>query len=160
VGDAVTQGLELEARLRLTEVWVEAPPIDLRANLSFFRSRVAGVPAPDNRLDQQPSWTANLGADYRLRTAPLTFGGNVNFNPAYTTRISDAQTAFQGRKTTVDAYALWTINPGLRVRLSAGNLAPRDYVTASTIDTDALRETARTTLQTDVYWALRLELKL
>ena len=86
VGDAVTQGLELEAKFRLSELWPQAPRIDVRANASFFRSRVKEVPGPDNRLDQQPDYTANLGLDYRFRGLPLTLGGNVNWTPGYTTR--------------------------------------------------------------------------
>ena len=58
IGDAVTQGLELEGKFRLSELWAEAPRIDVRANASFFRSRVKEVPGPDNRLDQQPDYTA------------------------------------------------------------------------------------------------------
>ena len=81
VGDAVTQGLELEAKFRASDVWEEAPRIDVRANASFFRSRVKEVPGPDNRLDQQPDYTANLGLDYRFRGLPLTLGGNLNWTP-------------------------------------------------------------------------------
>ena len=160
VGDAITQGLELEAKFRLTEVWAEALPVDLRANLSFFNSRVASVPGPDNRLDQQPKATANLGADYRIRGIPLTLGGNLNWNPAYTTRVSEIQTAYQGKKTVVDAYALWTFSPALQLRVLASNLAAADYATGGSIDTDTVRETSQTTARSYVNWQLRLEMKL
>ena len=160
VGTAITQGLELEARLRASDVWAEAVPVNLRANLSFYRSRVDGVPGPDNRLDQQPSATANLGADHRLRSMPLTLGGNLNWNPAYTTRISEPQSAFQGRKVGLDAYALWTFSPALRLRVSAGNLARLDYVTAESFDAEGVRETSRTTARSYLNWQIRLELKL
>ena len=63
VGDAITQGLELEAKFKLNQVWAAAPAVDVRSNLSFFGSRVLDVMGPNNRLDQQPSMTANLGAD-------------------------------------------------------------------------------------------------
>ena len=86
----------------------------MRANASLFRSRVASVPGPDNRLDQQPPATANLGADYRFRSVPLTLGGSVNWNPAYTTRLSEVQTVDQGRKLVVDANALWVFAPGVQ----------------------------------------------
>ena len=36
------------------------------------------VPGPDNRLDQQPSYTANFGADYRVPNTPLSLGGNLD----------------------------------------------------------------------------------
>jgi len=160
IGDAVTQGLELEAKFRLSELWPEARPLDVRANASLFRSRVASVPGPDNRLDQQPPATANLGADYRFRSVPLTLGGSVNWNPAYTTRLSEVQTAQQGGKLVVDANALWVFSPGVQLRLTASNLAPADYQLGGTFDTASERETTQTTARSYVNWQLRLELKL
>jgi iron complex outermembrane receptor protein len=165
VGDASTQGLELEAKFRLAEVMTDAPPLELRGNLSFFDSSVKSVPGPDNRLDQQPPGTANLGADYRLRGTPLTLGGNLNVTPGYTTRVSEEQTARIGSKRVFDAYALWTFQPGTQLRLSASNMAPRDYETGNSLDFESTpgqftRETARTVAATFVTWQLRLELKL
>ena len=81
VGDAITQGIELEAKFRLDQAWTQALPVDIRSNLSFFNSRVLDVLGPNNRLDQQPKMTANLGGDYRIRAIPLTLGGNLNLNP-------------------------------------------------------------------------------
>jgi len=165
VGDAVTQGLELEAKFRLSDLWQEAPRIDVRTNASFFRSRVKEVPGPDNRLDQQPDYTANFGLDYRFRGWPLTLGGNVNWTPGYTTRLSDTQTASIGRKLVADVYGLWTFSPTVALRVTAGNLAAADYVVGSAIDaTDlqntAFRETSQTTAPTYVNLQFRLELKI
>ena len=86
IGAATTQGIELEAKFKLTELMADAPALDLRANASVFRSRVDSVPGPNNRLDQQPLGTANLGADYRLPGLPLTLGGNLNWTPGSTVR--------------------------------------------------------------------------
>ncbi|HEV8314525.1 MAG TPA: TonB-dependent receptor [Burkholderiaceae bacterium] len=160
IGAATTRGIELEAKFRLSEVIEQAPALDLRANASFFRSRVDSVPGPDNRLDQQPGATANLGADYRLRGTPLTVGGNLNWTPGYDTRLSETQSASQGRKRVFDAYALWVIQPGMQLRLSASNLGPEDYFTASALDDGVLRERAQTVTRSFVNWQLRLELKL
>jgi outer membrane receptor for ferrienterochelin and colicins len=156
IGDAITQGIELEAKFRASEIWDGAPPVDLRANTSFFRSRVKSVPGPDNRLDQQPSATANLGVDYRFRGAPMTIGGNYNWNPDYATRLSENQAAYQGAKRVLDAYLLWTLRPSTQLRLSASNLTPSDYVTASTVGS----ETATTIARSHVNWQIRMEMKL
>jgi iron complex outermembrane receptor protein len=131
----------------------------------LFHSQVKGVPGPDNRLDQQPDYTANLGADYRFAGVPLTIGGNLNWTPGYLTRLSDVQTASIGRKLVVDAYGLWTFNPGLALRLSLSNIDPRDYVTGSSFDgvdiqNVPVRETSQTTAPTFINVQLRLELKL
>lgn len=162
VGDAVTQGIELEAKFRLSDALAGAPKVDLRSNLSLFRSRVSGVAGPNNRLDQQPDATANLGADYRFAGMPLTIGGNLNWTPGYDTQLSDVQTAFQGRKVGTDAYGLWVFSPTLQLRLTLSNVVPRDYVTgASLTDTGTgIRESSQTTAPTYLNAQLRLEFKL
>lgn len=165
VGDATTQGVELEAKFRLSEMMADAPPLELRSNLSVFDSRVKSVPGPDNRLDQQPRATANLGADYRFRALPLTVGGNFSVTPGYDTRVADEQTALIGLKRVFDAYALWTLRPGTAWRLSASNIAPRDYLTGGSLDFESApgvqtRETSRTVAKSFTTWQLRLELKL
>jgi iron complex outermembrane receptor protein len=165
IGDAITQGLELEAKFRASDLWPEAPRIDVRSNISLFTSRVQGVPAPDNRLSQQPTGTANLGADYRLRDLPLSFGGNLNWTPGYTTRLSDDQRVVQSAKLVLDAFVLWVLNPTSQLRFSLGNLAARDYVTSNTLDSSnaaaqALRESVTNTAPSWRSLQLRLELKL
>ena len=162
IGAAITQGLELEAKFRLSELIADAPRLDVRANASLFRSRVKAVPGPDNRLDQQPGYTANLGADYRVPGWPLSLGGNLNWTPAYDTRVSEIQTAYQGRKLVIDAYGLWVIGPTVQLRLTASNPAPRDYLTGGSVDDLGanLRETSSTTAPTYLNLQLRLEIKL
>ena len=160
VGDAYTQGLELEAKFRLNQWMAEALPVDVRANTSFFHSRVKDVPGPNNRLDQQPSMTANLGADYRLRGLPLTLGGNLNWNPDYSTRRTEQQLSYQGIKRVTDVYGLWRFTAATALRLTISNLVPRDYLTATTFANGSFQETARTT---DRNWRnvqLRLEMKI
>jgi iron complex outermembrane receptor protein len=161
IGDASTAGLELEARVRLNELMAEAPRVDLHANASVFRSRVDSVPEPDNRLDQQPDFTLNAGADYRFRAVPLTIGGNVNLTPAYDTRVSAEETAEQGRKRLIDLYAQWTFNPQWRLRFTVSNVAPLDYVTGNSILVDpATVERQRSVQSSYVAYRLRLEARL
>jgi iron complex outermembrane receptor protein len=160
IGDASTQGLELEAKFRLNQAFTDALPIDIRSNVSFFGSNVKQVPGPNNRLDQQPDMTANLGADYRIRRIPLTLGGNLNWNPDYDTRRTEQSMFYQGVKRVVDVYGLWRISPASAVRLTVSNLQPRDYITASTFDNGTYKESSRTT---DRNWRniqLRLEMKI
>ena len=162
VGDATVQGLELEAKFALREVMEQAPALDLRSGVSFFRSRVHDVPGPNNRVDQQPGMTANLGADWKPRGTPLTLGGNLHWTPGYVTRLSAIETARVGRKPVFDAYALWTFSPTLAMRLSATNFTSPDFTRASAYDNAAakLRESSQTVSRTYVDWGLRLEMKL
>jgi iron complex outermembrane receptor protein len=160
VGDAVTQGVELEAKFRLNQ-WVPgAWPVDVRSNVSFFHSQVKDVPGPNNRLDQQPSSTGNLGGDYRLRGLPLTLGGNFNWNPAYDTRRTENQWAYQGARRVVDVYGLWRVSPSAGLRLTVSNLVPLDFQTGSRFVSGSQRESATTTARNWQNVQLRLELKI
>jgi len=160
VGDAITQGLELEAKFRLDQWFAGAWPVDIRANTSFFHSRVMDVPGPDNRLDQQPSMTGNLGGDYRLRSLPLTLGGNYNWNPAYDTRRTDQQWAYQGSKRVLDMYGLWKLSPSAGLRLTVSNAVPLNYITGSTFRNGSQYESATTTAHNWRNIQLRLEMKI
>jgi len=160
IGDATTQGIELEAKFRLDQAIADAAPVEIKSNLSLYRSRVEGVPGPDNRLDSQAKATANLGADYRLRGTPLTLGGNLNWVPGYRTQLSVDQAVTVSRKRIVDAYALWTFSPSVALRVLANNLAPEDYFSTNTIDGEGLRAVAATASPTYINWQVRLELKL
>ena len=160
VGDAITQGLELEAKFALNQAWSEALPMDVRSNISFFNSKVLDVPGPDNRLDQQPKMTANLGADYRIRAIPLTLGGNININPDYDTRRSLQQWRYQGAKRVADVYGVWKFNPATSLRLTISNLVPRDYLTGTTFNGNGIRETTNNNARNWQNVQLRLELKI
>ncbi|MEI8324793.1 MAG: TonB-dependent receptor [Betaproteobacteria bacterium] len=165
IGDASTRGIELEAKLRLSDLLDDAPKLDLRANASVFSSKVQGVPGPNNRLDQQPDGTLNFGADYRIPNWPLTLGGNVNWTPGYSTRLSADQLALISSKRVADAFVLWTLSPAWQLRVSASNLAPRWYTTSGALDSvNSIGQPIRTatdSLQpTDTRWQIGLEIKI
>jgi iron complex outermembrane receptor protein len=158
-GRATTHGIELEAKFRLDELLKDAPQLNLRANYSRFWSSVEDVPGPDNRLDQQPKQTANLGMDYRLRSLPLTVGGNLNWTPAFAVQQTDAQLYYQGIKRVFDVYALWKFAPDAQLRLSAANLLRADFDTANREIFAGTDQTAETVKKTFLALAARLEIK-
>jgi outer membrane receptor for ferrienterochelin and colicins len=160
IGDATTQGIELEAKFRLDQAIADAPGVELRSNLSVYRSRVDGVPGPDNRLDSQAKATANLGADYRFRGVPLTVGGNLNWLPGYRTRLSEEEVVTVSRKRVLDAYALWTFSPTIGLRVLASNLSPEDYVSTRQFVSNGLNSQASTRSDGHLNVQFRLELKL
>ena len=104
----------------------------MRTNGSLLWSRVDGVPGPNNRLDQQPRYTANLGFDLPLRGTPLTIGSNLNFTPSYVVQQLDSQVYRQGVKRVIDGYALWRLGTAASARLSVSNASARDYETGTT----------------------------
>jgi iron complex outermembrane receptor protein len=160
IGDATTQGLELEAKGRLDQWLAGSPRVEVRSNLSVFHSRVEGVPGPDNRLDQQPGASANLGADYRWPGLPLKTGANINWVPAYETQTSADQRVGVSTRRVFDVFSLWTFSPGVALRLSAGNALPRDSDDFTRFVNGDETETTRTLTPSNVNWQLRLELKL
>jgi len=175
VGDAFTQGVELEAKFRLDQWIAEAPRTDIRANLSLFRSEVSSVPGPNNRLDEQARLIANLGADHRFRAMPVRLGANLNLVPGYRTRtayeidaggkIVDTQVD-TGLKRVWDAYALWILSPSMQIRLSGNNLHPIDFLSGRIQRGAAdpllgdLRQEVLTANASFITWRLQLEMKL
>ena len=160
VGNAITQGIELEAKFRLNQMVTDAPAVDIRSNISFYESNVLGITGPNNRLDQQPSMTANLGGDYRLRSMPFTVGGNINMNPGYTTHSSDYQWLYVSQKRVMDVYGLWRVDPSTSWRLTLSNLSPLSYNTNNLYSSSSLYEDSTTRNRNWTNIQIRLEKKL
>ena len=160
VGNAITQGIELEAKFRLNQMLVDAPAVDIRSNISFYESNVLSIAGPNNRLDQQPSMTANLGGDYRMRTLPFTVGGNINMNPGYTTHTSEYQWLYVSQKRVMDVYGLWRVDPSTSWRLTLSNLAPLSYNTNNLYNSSSLYEDSTTRNRNWTNIQIRLEKKL
>ena len=160
ISEAITEGIELEAKFRMDQWIVDAPHVDVRSNVSFYRSRVLSIDGPNNRIDQQPDMTANLGADYRLSAVPLTLGGNVNYNPGYTTRTSDAQWLTVSQKRVMDVYGLWRVDSSTAWRLTLSNLDPRSYNTGSFYNSTSVVENSNTQNRTWTNVQILLEKKL
>jgi iron complex outermembrane receptor protein len=160
LGDAVSQGIELDAKFRLEDMVDSSLPLSLRTNLALYRSRVEGVPGPDNRIDQQPRVSGNVGGDYWVTGLPLTIGASLAWTPPYAVQQTEAQRVAFELKRVVDAYALWTLGPGTRLRLSLANLVPRAYVTTSGIVDGGRLQTVAARGPTTTLATLRLEMRL
>lgn len=164
IGHANAEGIELEAKFQLAEFFEHAPAIELRSNYSRFWSSVDGIPGPNNRLDQQPKQTANLGLDYKLMSVPLTLGGNLNWTPAYVIQTSGTQTSSTGNKRVVDMYGLWKFSPKVQLRVAVSNLLRQDYLTGSGLDNrqpdgSGVDEISNVVAKTYATWTVKLEMK-
>lgn len=160
LGKASTMGLELEAKFRLDEYLDDALPINIRSNLSFFTSKVDGLPGPNNRIEGQPKATANLGFDYRLRSVPVSIGASLNWTPSSTIQQTALTEITTNRKLVTDAFATWNISQEQSLRLSASNLSPLDYYTGSISTTDTQIVTSRSGGPSYTQWQLRWEMKI
>lgn len=119
---ATTSGIELEVKGRAAELLPalvdKASTLNLRGSLNLYRSRVAALPGPGNRLDGQQPWTTTVGFDQRLAGQPLTVGGSLTLNPAYDTQLTLTQEQRRSRTQAVDVYGQWVFRPGLQGRIA------------------------------------------
>ena len=121
--DAVTSGLEFELRGRASDLMPQllgnAKALNLRTSLSFYRSSVAALPGPDNRLDGQQPWSASLGFDQRLSGLPLSVGGNLSITPGYDTRQTTEQFFKRSTIKGIDLFAMMPLSPTMSLRAAA-----------------------------------------
>jgi iron complex outermembrane receptor protein len=160
VGHARTSGIELEAKFQLAELHAGAPDLDVRTNYSRFWSQVDGIPGPYNRLDQQAKQTANLGLDYRMKGAPLTLGGNLNWTPLTLVRTSTTELVTTGMKRQLDLYGLWKFSADTQLRVSGNNLLPRQAESARVVEIPGLVQALETWRRTYATVGIRLETKI
>jgi outer membrane receptor protein involved in Fe transport len=159
-GRAQTRGLEMDVKLPLKVLWGErAPDLDLRANLAFNASSVTSVPGPDNRLAGQTPLSANLGADYKLKTGFST-GASYSFKRGGPVQTSATSSTYVSLRRELDLYALCKLSPRYQLRVSAANVLARPSRDVSQY-TDSQGGLRNTSLNTDsAILRATLELKL
>jgi len=121
--DAVTSGLEFELRGRASDLMPQlmgnAKALNIRSSLSFYRSSIAALPGPNNRLDGQQPWSANLGFDQRISGLPLSVGGNLSITPGYDTRQTTEQYFKRSSTKGIDLFAMMPLSPSMSIRAAA-----------------------------------------
>ena len=155
-GQAQVRSLALEIKLPLKTFGL-AWPVEVRANASRNWSSVDAVPGPGNRLDSQPRWSANLGADYS--GAALSAGASFNFVSGGWTRSSVSESSYAGAARELEAYALYKFDPRRQLRFTVRNLLATDQLRGSRY-ADPLGVTERASF-TSTYrtWRLQYEQK-
>jgi iron complex outermembrane receptor protein len=121
--DAVTSGLEFELRGRASDLMPTLLPsakaLNIRTSLSLYSSSIAALNGPNNRLDGQQPWSANLGFDQRIAGMPLSVGGNMSFTPGYDTRQTVDQLVKRSSTQSIDLFALMFLSPTMSFRAAA-----------------------------------------
>jgi len=107
-GSAQVRSLDFELKVPLKAVLKDAPPLDLRVNLSRNRSQVATVLGADYKADQ-----FSTGASFSYRG-----GGPV--------RISEQQSAYLQLHRELEAYLLYKLGKGVQLRVTGSNLLGED----------------------------------
>ncbi|MFN3302544.1 MAG: TonB-dependent receptor plug domain-containing protein [Roseateles sp.] len=137
---ATTQGLELEVKGRAGELFPSlfepSTNLNLRASLNLYRSRVADIPGPDNRLEGQQPWQFNFGADYRLKSLPINMGFSAQIAPEFDVRQSVLQSQTSLASRSVDAFAAMQLSKQDSVRVSVNGLfQPKQGTRVVIVDT-------------------------
>jgi outer membrane receptor for ferrienterochelin and colicins len=125
---ASTSGLELEVKGRANELFPSlfepTLALSMRGSLSVYASKVKDINGPDNRLDGQQPWSANLGFDYRLKSLPVAMGASLAFTPSYEVQQTNLQRLDTGRARSLDAFAMWTLSRTQSLRFAVNNFQP------------------------------------
>ncbi|MCE4535861.1 TonB-dependent receptor [Pelomonas sp. P7] len=123
---ATTQGLEIEVKGRAGELFPSlfepTTALSLRASLNLYRSSVGDIPGPNNRLEGQQPWQFNFGADYRMKSLPITMGFSAQIAPDFDVRQSALQSQETLASRSLDAFAAMQVSKQDSVRLSANGL--------------------------------------
>ncbi len=121
--DAVTQGVEFELRGRASDLMPKLLPdakgLNIRTSVNFYRSSIDALMGPNNRLDGQQPWSANLGFDQRINSLRMTVGGNLSLTPGYDTRQTAEQVLKRSITRGIDVFAMMPLSPSMSFRAAA-----------------------------------------
>lgn len=129
LGKAHVRTLDVEARFPLKAFWAQAPAFDLRANASRNWSSVDDVPGPNNRLERQPAWSANLGGDYS--GGAWNGGASLALVAPGWTRNSVPESSYSSGRRDLETYLLYKFNPLSQLRFTLRNALKRDATSIS-----------------------------
>lgn len=135
---ATTQGLELEVKGRAGELFPSlfdpATALSLRASLNLYRSSVSDIPGSNNRLEGQQPWQFNFGADYRMKSLPISMGFSAQIAPHFDVQQSALQSQQTLASRSLDAFAAMQVSKQDNVRLSVNGLFQPKQGTLITYD--------------------------
>lgn len=144
---ASTQGLELEVKGRAGELFPSmfdaATALSLRASLNVYRSTVDDISGPNNRLEGQQPWQFNFGADYRMKSLPISMGISAQIAPDFDVQQTNLVSQETLASRSVDAFAMMQVSKEDNVRVSVNGLfQPRqgNYVTYAGLPDFSLNE--------------------
>jgi len=156
-GNASVRTLDVETKFPLKSLFPSAPAIDTKFSASRNWSSVSGVPGPDNRLDRQPPWSANVGADYRVGA----WSGGVNFSLAAGGPIRTSTTQLNSSKARrdLDTYVVHRMTPSRQLRVALRNVLKTGTETLTKYSDQNSSFERRRALRGFLNWRIQLEQK-
>jgi len=123
---ATTQGLEIEVKGRAGELFPSlfepTTALSLRASLNLYRSTVADISGPNNRLEGQQPWQFNFGADYRMKSLPISMGFSAQIAPRFDVQQTNLVSQETLAARSLDAFAAMQVTKQDGVRVSVNGL--------------------------------------
>ncbi|GAA0432712.1 TonB-dependent receptor plug domain-containing protein [Massilia aurea] len=136
LGRATVRTLELETKFPLNRLLPTMPAIETRLSASRNWSTVNNIPGPDNRLSQQPLWSATVGADYIKGS--WGYGASLSVVAGGLIRNSRLESTWTAAKRDLDIYFVYRISPSNRLRFTLRNTLKTDN-DSSNLYSDELR---------------------
>ncbi len=159
-GQALTKGLELDAKLPAQVLWGKgAPALDVRANVAINTSAVDGIPGPHNRLADQTPLSLNLGLDYKP-SAVFSTGGNLAFKRGGPVQLTATNSTTKSARREMDVYALYKVNPQTQLRVAVANVLAQPYSNVNQYDDSAGSLRSSTEAASTATLRVSLEFKL
>jgi outer membrane receptor protein involved in Fe transport len=128
VGNGKVTGIEFDTKGKLSQLWTDAPGVDLRFNIARNWSEVDTLPGPYNRLDEQVPWNGTVGADYRFAGLPLTLGTSFTARAGGTVRTSTSQVIYKSVSRQWEVFALYRFSPAVQVRFTVQDILAQDAI--------------------------------
>jgi outer membrane receptor for ferrienterochelin and colicins len=159
-GNAVSRGIEIEAKFKLSQLFDQASASNVRINLARSWSAIDAIPGPDNRIGRQSPLSVNLSLDHSFKSVPVTAGATVGYVKNGEVRLSNNEWNFDSDNRTLESYVLWKFDPKTWLRVVASNLRHRDYVSGARYVSPELTQHRRSL--TPTYTSIRavMEFKL
>ena len=142
-GNAIAQGIVLDASFPIALVLKDASKFHFKTNFSRNWSRVSEVPGPNNRFADQAKFNANFDLEYKPNDAWILSAhyGIVSGGPL---RVSlDRMNLEQVRRHT-SLSAKWNIDKAHNLRISVSNLLKQTYVSETCVFTQTSTYNSRT----------------
>lgn len=156
-GSAEVEGLGLEVKTKLATLVHGAPDVDLRLGTTRNWSHLNALPGPGNRLTQQPTATASLGADWRLQGGKTTLGASFVFERGGYARTAQTQSIDTSPRRLLDMYARWALDKQSALRATVTNALALNSTTRTRYFGPALSETDDTTAANPATFGLQYE---
>jgi outer membrane receptor protein involved in Fe transport len=126
IGEGKVTGIEFDTKGKLSQLWTDAPGVDLRFNIARNWSEVDTLPGPYNRIDEQVPWNGTVGADYRFAGAAPHAGDELHRARGRHGAHLGSQVIYKSVNRQWEMFALWRFSPAMSLRFTVQDILAQD----------------------------------